>query len=176
LALSALLVFSAGPTLAQRAGEAAAEGAGAVSQQVSEAAPKEGTIMQKIHGEFEVKLTPQADDSAGETGIGRMVIDKKFFGDLAGTSQGQMLAAGTAVEGSAGYVALEKVTATLEGRSGTFVLQHSGTLSRGEPLLTVTVVPDSATGQLAGLAGRMTIEIEDGKHFYGFEFTLPDLP
>ena len=85
-----------------------------------------------------------------------------------------MLSAVTDVKDSAGYVAMERVTGTLHGRSGTFVLQHSGTMTRGAPQLSVTVVPDSGTGQLAGLAGEMTIKIADGKHFYKFDYTLPE--
>jgi len=123
-------------------------------------------------GPFEVKMSPQApDEKAGN--VGRMLLDKQFHGDLEATSQGQMLAFGSAVKGSAGYVAIEQVSGTLHGRKGTFVLQHSGTMDRGEPHLSIRVVPDSGTDELAGLAGTMTIEIADGKHAYGFEYTLP---
>jgi hypothetical protein len=120
-------------------------------------------------GSFDVKLVPQSD--AGSP-LGRMTIDKTFKGDLQGTSKGQMLAAGTAVKDSAGYVALEQVTGTLAGRSGTFILQHSGTMTRGVPTLTVSVVPDSGTGELLGLTGMMTIKVENG-HFYEFNYVLP---
>ena len=123
-------------------------------------------------GSFDVKLTPQKDDNAPESGVGRMLIDKQFHGELAATSQGQMLAAMTAVQGSAGYVAIERVAGTLHGRSGSFVLQHSGTMDRGVPQLAVTVVPDSGTEQLIGLTGKMTINIIDGKHLYDFEYSL----
>jgi hypothetical protein len=102
-----------------------------------------------------------------------MSIDKQFHGDLDATSKGQMLTAGTDVKGSAGYVAIERITGTLEGRSGSFVFQHSGTLTRGAPQQSITVVPDSGTGQLVGLAGQMTINIAEGKHSYEFEYTLP---
>jgi len=102
-----------------------------------------------------------------------MSLDKQFHGDLEGTSKGEMLAVQSGVQGSAGYVAMERVTGTLAGRSGTFVLQHSGTMNRGEPGLTITVVPDSGTGGLEGLTGKMTIAIREGKHFYGFEYELP---
>lgn len=122
-------------------------------------------------GTFEVKLTPQ-DDKSEDSGLGKMVIDKQFHGDLEAVSKGQMLAAGTAVKDSAGYVAMERVSGTLHGRKGGFVLQHSGTMTRGVPQLTVTVVPDSGTDQLAGLAGKMMIKIADGKHSYEFEYTL----
>lgn len=123
-------------------------------------------------GDFEVKLSPQADGEAGGTAVGRMLIDKRFNGDLEATSKGQMLATRTAVEGSAGYVALEQVTGTLHGRAGSFVLQHSGTMSRGEQQLVISVVPDSGTDQLEGLAGRMEINFTDGRHSYVFNYTL----
>jgi flagellar basal body rod protein FlgG len=126
-------------------------------------------------GTFDVKLVPQPqEDKVGDPTIGRMSIDKVFHGDLQGTSRGQMLAAGTDVKNSAGYVALERIDGTLHGRTGTFALQHSGTMTRGDGHLMVTVVPDSASGQLAGLAGRMSITIDGGKHSYAFEYTLPD--
>ena len=128
-------------------------------------------------GMFDVHLVPQApDDAAGDGTIGRMSIDKRFHGDLDGTSKGQMLAARSGVEGSAGYVAMERVSGTLHGRSGAFVLQHSGTMTRGAPQLTITVVPDSGTDELVGLAGKMAIEIADGKHSYDFEYTLGATP
>jgi len=102
-----------------------------------------------------------------------MTIDKQFHGDLEATSKGQMLAFSTEVKGSAGYVAMEQVNGTLRGRNGTFVLQHSGTMTRGAPQLIVTVVPDSGTGELTGLTGKMNIIIADGKHSYEFDYTLP---
>jgi uncharacterized protein DUF3224 len=123
-------------------------------------------------GTFEVKITPRAADPEAPA-VGRMAIDKEFHGGLEATSKGQMLTAATSVKGSAGYVAIERVTGSLDGRNGTFVLQHSGTITRGAPQLIVGVVPDSGTGELAGLAGAMTIAIADGKHSYDFEYTLP---
>ena len=130
--------------------------------------------MNHASGSFEVKLSPQvAEDRVGDPSVGRMAIDKQFHGDLEATSRGQMLAAMTAVEGSAGYVAIERVIGALDGRGGTFALQHSGTMTRGVPQLSITVVPDSGTGELVGLAGRMTIEITNGKHSYEFDYTLP---
>ncbi len=124
-------------------------------------------------GSFEVKLTPQAsEEGVGDPTVGRMAIAKQFHGGLEAVSRGQMLTAMTDVEGSAGYVAIERVTGTLDGRAGTFALQHTGAMTRGLPQLTITVVPDSGTGELAGLAGTMTIEIIDGKHTYNFEYTL----
>lgn len=137
-------------------------------------APKGQTMIHHARGGFDVKLTP-LESSAGKD-LGRMSIDKTFHGELDASSKGEMLAAMTAVHGSAGYVAIEKVTGKLAGRDGTFVLQHMGTMTRGEGKLTVTVVPDSGTGQLAGLSGTMSIEIIHGKHLYHFEYSLPAEP
>jgi hypothetical protein len=128
-------------------------------------------------GTFEVKVLPQpTEEKVGDPTVGRLSIDKTFHGDLEATSKGQMLAAGTDVKGSAGYVAMERVAGTLHGHAGTFALQHSGTMTRGTPQLSVKVVPDSGTAQLAGLAGTMDIKIVDGKHLYDFEYTLPEAP
>jgi len=123
-------------------------------------------------GAFEVKMTPQAQEAGAA--VGRMTIDKQFHGDLEATSKGEMLAVSTGVKGSAGYVAMEQVSGALKGRSGTFALQHTGTMNRGTPELSITVVPDSGTGQLAGLSGRMAIQIADGNHSYDFEYTLAE--
>lgn len=137
------------------------------------AVQKEELVTNHASGPFEVKLVPQ-DDKSEDTSLARMSIDKQFHGDLEATSKGQMLSASTSVKGSAGYVAIEKVSGTLQGHSGSFVLQHSGTMNRGAPQLSVTVVPDSGTGQLVGLTGTMAIKIApDGKHSYEFEYTLP---
>lgn len=130
----------------------------------------EAKMTDRATGTFEVKMTPQ--DAPESPGIGRMALDKQFHGDLEATSKGQMLTAMTAVQGSAGYVAIEQVNGKLKGRTGTFALQHNGTMNRGEPRLSITVVPDSGTGDLAGLAGKMEIIIEGGKHSYVFEYTL----
>ena len=132
--------------------------------------------MTRASGTFDVKVTPQAMDDKTDANLGRMSLDKEFHGDLEGTSKGEMLSATTSVKGSAGYVAIERVSGTLHGRSGSFVLQHSGTMTRGEPQLTISVVPDSGTGQLVGLVGKMNINIVDGKHFYDFEYTLAENP
>jgi len=124
-------------------------------------------------GTFEVRVVPLAADEGTDTGgFGRLSIDKTFSGDLTGTSKGQMVGAFTAVEGSAGYVALERVTGTLNGRKGSFILQHSGSMSKGTQNIIVTVVPDSGTEELTGLAGTMQIIIEGKKHSYLFEYTL----
>ena len=123
-------------------------------------------------GTFEVNLAPQASDDEADATLGRLSIDKQFHGDLEATSQGQMLTAGTEIEGSAGYVAIERVRGTLHGRRGTFALQHSGTMARGAPSLTIRVVPDSGTGELTGLSGSMSITIVEGRHSYDFEYAL----
>jgi Protein of unknown function (DUF3224) len=134
---------------------------------------KEASVTAHARGEFEVKLVPQdsQDHSEGIT-LGRMSIDKQFRGDLDATSKGEMLSARTSMKDSAGYVAIERVAGTLAGRSGSFVLQHNATITRGVPQLNIVVVPDSGTGQLAGLTGHMTINIVDGKHFYELDYTL----
>ena len=123
----------------------------------------------KASGTFEVKVTPQAPDEGDKSGIGRLLLDKVFHGDLEGSSKGQMLAISTTVEGSAGYVAMEQVTGTLQGKTGKFALQHFGKMTRGTPDLNVTVVPDSGTDELTGLSGRMQIIIAEG-HSYEFEY------
>jgi len=140
-------------------------------------APKGKMMTLRASGTFDAKLTAQEwDDKAEKATLGRMSIDKRFHGDLEATSKGEMLTAGTSVKGSAGYVALERVSGTLQDRNGAFVLQHSGTMTRGAPQLMITVVPDSGTGQLAGLAGKMTITVADGKHSYDFEYSLGETP
>jgi hypothetical protein len=124
-------------------------------------------------GIFEVKTLPQpSDPAAGGDALCRLLLDKQFHGDLEATSKGTMLAAGTAVKGSAGYVALEIVSGALHGNTGTFILQHTGTMTRGTPQLSITVVPDSGTGQLVGLSGTMSIDRADGKHSYNLEYTI----
>lgn len=126
-------------------------------------------------GSFDVKVKPQAPDNpqAQASGLARLSLDKQFHGDLTATSQGEMLAAGDGSTSGA-YVALEKVTGALQGRHGSFVLVHRSLLVDGKPQdWTVTVVPGSATDQLAGLAGAMAITIADGRHGYDFSYTLP---
>ena len=126
-------------------------------------------------GTFAVEIKPLAQaDEPGAASLGRMSIDKQFSGDLVAVGKGEMLTAMTAVKGSAGYVAIERVTGALHGRSGGFVFQHTGTVDRGAQQLSITVVPDSGTGQLAGLSGRFMLEIVDGQHFYDFEYSLPE--
>jgi hypothetical protein len=123
-------------------------------------------------GTFDVKLTPQPPDAGGDSAIGRMSIAKTYHGDLEGTATGEMLAHMTAVDGSAVYVALERVDGTLHGLRGSFVLQHSGVMVRGKQQLSVTVVADSGTGELVGLAGTLDIIIEGGKHSYVLDYTV----
>ena len=136
------------------------------------AAPRQKENLMHATGPFEVKLTPQTPEPDEDAQIARILIDKQFHGDLEATSKVHMLAFQSAVKGSAGYVALEKVTGRLHGKSGTFVLQHSGTMNRGAQELALTVVPDSGTGELEGLSGTMAIDIEGGKHSYRFDYSL----
>ncbi len=127
-------------------------------------------------GPFNVKLAPQASETESPA-LGRMTIDKQFHGELEAVSKGQMLSVMTNTAGSAGYVAMEIVTGKLGERTGTFALQHTGTMNRGQPRLTVTVVPDSGTGKLCGLSGSMHIRIEPGgKHFYDFDYQILETP
>ncbi len=124
-------------------------------------------------GPFDVKLTPQPlFDTSVDALLGRLSLDKTFHGDLEATSKGEMLSAQTSTKGSAGYVALEKVSGALHGRTGTFVLLHVGVMNRGTPSLSVQVVPDSGTEQLTGLSGTMNIIIESGKHSYTFDYSF----
>lgn len=128
----------------------------------------------KATGEFSVDLQPLEPFANGSVGnlLGRLSISKTFSGDLTAESRGEMLSARTNTADSAGYVAIEQVSGTLQGKLGAFVLQHYGILKRGEQRLILEVVPDSGTGELENLAGSMTIRIEAGRHFYEFEYTL----
>jgi Protein of unknown function (DUF3224) len=128
----------------------------------------------KVSGEFQVELQPMDFYAKGAEGInlGRMSIDKTFTGALAATSKGEMLSAMTSTKGSAGYVALEQVVGSLSGKKGSFVLQHFGTMNRGKDHLVLEVIPDSGSGELSGLSGKMLIKIENGKHLYEFEYEL----
>jgi hypothetical protein len=128
-------------------------------------------------GTFQVELRrePPYEVSDGVS-LGRTAIDKIFSGDLRGTSSAQMLSAAGEVKGSAGYVAIERFVGSLDGRSGSFVLQHFGVMTRGTAELKVSVVPDTGTGELRGIAGRLNIEIKDGRHEYVFEYSFEALP
>ena len=131
-------------------------------------------MTQTARGTFVVSLEPLTFEGADpEFKLGRMSIDKQISGDLTASTIGQMLSAMTSTDGSAGYVALERVAGALKGRQGAFVLQHTGTMNRGAPTLVVTVVPDSGTEELVGLEGEFKINIEEGKHFYEFTYRLP---
>ena len=129
----------------------------------------------QARGTFEVNVKPVGEpDAARGVGLGRMSLDKQFHGDLAAIGKGEMLTALTSVAGSAGYVAIERVTGTLNGRRGSFVFQHSGLMNRGDQQLLISVVPDSGTEQLTGLTGVFSLNVDDGQHFYTFEYSLPE--
>jgi len=129
--------------------------------------------MPSITGTFDVTITPETlSDTAAQSGLGRLSLDKRYHGGLVASAQGEMLSARASVTGSAGYVALERVEGSLDGRHGSFYLQHSGTMTRGAPALSVTVVPDTGTEQLQGLRGSLAIRIEDGKHYYDFTYDI----
>jgi hypothetical protein len=135
---------------------------------------KEPLMTRHAEGTFEVKTTPiAADEATAGTPIGRFALDKQFHGDLEAKSKGEMLGAGDPAKGSAGYVAIEHVNGTLNGHSGTFALQHIGSMDAGGFQLSVAVVPGSGTAQLTGIAGTMTIVQAAGKHSYSFDYTLP---
>lgn len=124
-------------------------------------------------GTFEVNLQPLSEpDQADGATLGRMSIDKQFHGDLTGVGKGEMLTAVTTVEGSAGYVAIERVSGSLYGRTGSFVFQHVGVMNRSEQQLSITVVPDSGTDELVGISGSFTIDIVDGQHQYIFAYSF----
>jgi hypothetical protein len=132
-------------------------------------------MSQRAAGAFDVKVTPQKPDTqvARAANLGRLTIDKRFHGDLEGISKGEMLASQTDTPGSAGYVAMERVTGTLKGRAGSFVLQHSATMTRGSQKASIAVVPDSGTGDLQGISGTMTITVgADGSHSYEFDYKV----
>lgn len=136
-------------------------------------------MSQHVSGPFDVKITPQKPDTqiARAANLARLTIDKRYHGDLEAIAKGEMLAAQTDTKGSAGYVALERVTGKLNGRSGSFVLQHNGIMNRGMAELSVTVVPDSGAGELRGLSGKMRIVIApDGAHSYEFDFKFEPAP
>ena len=126
-------------------------------------------------GSFDVKVVPQKPDNPQEenAGISRMSLDEQFHGDLEGSSNGEMLGFTTEVKGSAGYVAMERISGKLNGRSGTFAMQHNATMTRGAPEMNIIVVPDSGTGELARISGTLIITIIEGKHFYEFDHSLP---
>ena len=129
-------------------------------------------MLTQANGEFTVEMLPQAADAAHPFPT-RLLLNKRYSGDLTATGHGQMFTVVTPVQGSAGYVAMERVTGSLHGKTGSFVLQHSGTMTRGAPTLTVTIVPDSGTDELAAISGRCQINIENGVHRYVLDYSLP---
>lgn len=137
------------------------------------APPKGSSPMQHAAGTFDVKITPQKDEGVGDATIGRMGIDKQYHGDLVGTGLGQMLAGMGEVKDSGAYVAIERVTGTVHGRTGSFAVHHLGVMDRGAQRLVITVIPDSGTGDFVGITGTMTIEIKGGSHYYTLDYTLP---
>jgi hypothetical protein len=151
-----------------------AVGVAAMVSQATAHAQKGQAMVKHATGEFDVKLVPQKDEGIGDATIGRMSIDKQYHGDLEGTGLGQMLAGMAAdVKDSGAYVAIERVRGTLHGRKGSFAVHHRGVMTRGAQDLVITVIPDSGTGELTGITGTMTIDLKDGKHFYGIDYTLP---
>lgn len=148
-----------------------------VEQALVQGTSKGTAMSSRASGTFEVKVKPLPnDEKVAGLSVGRMGLEKEWKGDLTGTSKGEMMTIGTSVEGSAGYVAVEQMTVALKGRSGSFALLHQGTMKGGDFNLTITVVPDSGTGQLVGLSGKLAIVIADGKHSYDFDYTLPEAP
>ncbi len=147
----------------------------AQSSSQTPATPAKGTpVTSRAVGSFEVKLVQESQGEKAEgPALARFSFDKQFHGDLEASGKGEMLAAGPDAKGSGAYVAIERVTGTLGGRAGSFVLQHSGTLTRGATELSITVVPDSGTGQLEGLTGKLIVIINNGKHTYEFNYSLP---
>ena len=151
--------------------------AGAASAQSPSApVPRNAAMPAHAAGTFEVRMQPQSQDPAPGAALGRMSLDKTFHGELEGTGKGEMLTAITETQGSAVYVAIERVSGTLHGRTGTFALAHVGTMTRGAQELNIRVVPDSGTGELAGISGTLAIRMEGGKHFYDLAYTLPGAP
>lgn len=131
-------------------------------------------MMHEAHGTFDVKVAPSKDGVALPEGLSRFRLEKQLHGGLEGTSAGEMLGGGDPAKGEAGYVCIEKFTGTLDGRAGSFALQHSATMSKGTNAMSIMVVPGSGSGELAGIAGKFSITIAEGKHSYNFEYTLPE--
>jgi hypothetical protein len=133
-----------------------------------------GTTRMTATGTFEVKINPQSEDKGEGSTMGRMSLDKQYHGDLEGTAKGEMLyASSTGVQGSGSYVAVERVTGKLHGKTGSFALAHKGTMAGGKQQMDIAIVPDSGAGELAGISGTLKIIIADGKHSYELEYTLP---
>ncbi|MGZ8289444.1 MAG: DUF3224 domain-containing protein [Telluria sp.] len=122
-------------------------------------------------GTFTVKLHPAPADE-GRVSVNRLFLDKEYTGDLVATAQGDMLSAGDPAEGNASYVAIEHVTGTLNGKQGGFAMVHTGSMDKGEQHLTIAIVPGSGTGGLAGIAGKLTLNIIERQHYYEIDYTL----
>jgi predicted DNA-binding protein (MmcQ/YjbR family) len=160
--------LAAPKTLSERAYREAEQRAPAKKSRTASAKPRVAS------GSFQVEMKPQREPLAAQgVSLGRLALNKRFEGDMVGVGVGEMLTAMTATQGSAGYVAIERFTGTVHGREGSFVFQHSGSMARGTQSLSIAVVPDSGSGELLGLAGRFTLRIEQGRHYYTFEYTLP---
>lgn len=127
-----------------------------------------------VSGSFSITMTPATTPRhSGRTTLGRMLLDKVYKGDLAATASGEMLSAVTDTKGAAGYVAVESIAGVLQGRQGSFVVRHAGTMADGKQELSILIVPHSGTGQLEGISGTMGIRIEAGQHFYDLDYSLP---
>jgi len=136
---------------------------------------KERTLSGHATGAFDVKLLPLTlSEQSADPKLGRMSIEKQYHGELEATAKGEMLTAQSEVKDSGVYVAVERVTGILNGKKGSFAMHHTGVMNRSKPELKITVVPDSGTDDLKGLTGTMSIRIESGKHFYDFEYSLPE--
>lgn len=126
-------------------------------------------------GSFSISMKPAtAPQRAGRTSLGRVLLEKVYAGDLVATAKGEMLNAVTDTQGAAGYVAMEAITGVLQGRQGSFVAQHAGTMAEGRQALSIVIVPHSGTGQLTGISGTLAIRIENGQHFYDIDYSLPE--
>ena len=130
-------------------------------------------MQQRATGPFSVSMKPASEAKEGRTAMGRMLLEKQYFGDLDADGKGEMLTAVTDTKGSAAYVAIERVTGTLRGRKGSFVIQHTGTMSGGAQQLMINIVPDSGTGELTGISGKLAIRMVEREHFYDLDYELP---
>jgi hypothetical protein len=141
------------------------------------AASAEGDHRMYAHatGSFSITMTPAtAPQRAGRTTLGRVLLEKIYAGDLVATANGEMLSGVTDTRGAAGYVAMEAITGVLQGKEGSFVAQHAGTMADGKQQLSIVIVPHSGTGQLTGISGTLAIRIENGQHFYDIDYSLPE--
>src|SRR5579884_509656 len=133
--------------------------------------PQTTSMTHHAQGTFKVDIQPLANAPA--QGLSRFSINKKFDGDIKGTSKGEMISGGDPKQGAAGYVAMEVVTGTLMGKTGSFALQHMATMNQNGPKMSVIVVPGSGTGELKGISGEFQIQIANRQHSYAFDYALP---